>query len=299
MILYNYMPPESICCVLGTGKLRYVNPATFNDPYDCQFDLYPEYNPPEVTDTIRRKLWDYYIARKSPSPRLQSEFGKLLSNLLAQPPQLRKEEFYECSLMQHVMCCVAMEIKRYTENGLRLGQDSARAWRRNAVVFCLSEDFDNKLMWSHYAKKHEGIVLGFSVSNDCHLQKAAPVRYQKKLPVLLTQDQVADSILGELDTDDPNFFKEIANRQILTKEICWSYEKEWRVVLDRCKLFSDTNEVYLPFETGALKEVYIGCRANGETFNKTILLAAQYQNTHVFKVKKPERKYDFECEQIM
>jgi hypothetical protein len=74
-------------------------------------------------------------------------------------------------------------------------------------LLCFSEDWENPLLWSHYADKHRGICLGF----DVDLRGLCRVSYKEERP------------------DFPNASTdEFANQLYSTKYKGWEYEREWR-----------------------------------------------------------------------
>ena len=83
----------------------------------------------------------------------------------------------------------------------------------NHGIFCMSENSDDILMWSHYADNHRGFCLEFS---DTGLFKMAKkVIYTDSIP-------------------DMNYFQktrdEMTEGVLLTKAASWSYEQEWRIL---------------------------------------------------------------------
>lgn len=105
-------------------------------------------------------------------------------------------------------------------------------------VISLTEDYENLLMWSHYADEHRGIVVGFEcddtwldycpsneiVSNQCFNERMPiPVRYRAR------RDDIRTVVK---DT----FFE--CNRHLmlnayLVKSDSWIYEKEHRAIIDK------------------------------------------------------------------
>jgi len=86
-----------------------------------------------------------------------------------------------------------------------------RRWKqeisRKYGVLCFSTDWQNPVMWSHYADKHRGIALGFDINQDIIKE----VRYRKTRPVFHTADE---STLHTL---------------LYTKHEDWQYEREVRI----------------------------------------------------------------------
>lgn len=116
-------------------------------------------------------------------------------------------------------------------------------------IICLSETWKEPLMWGHYAESHKGICLGFEV-------RAAPYKkidYRAVRPKLLDFGKNSVSELTESDK------AEIAFRKFNH----WSYEREWRRIVDLGRAdFVDGNH-YLPFDqTMVLKTILFGSRSN-------------------------------------
>ena len=98
-------------------------------------------------------------------------------------------------------------------------------------IVCFSEDWLDPTLWSHYGDKHQGIALGFDVSEPFLL----PVRYQSQrtvFPLVVIPDLV-DQFLG-------------------TKYASWTYEREQRIVVKLAK--AEREIVKLP--TGINRELF-------------------------------------------
>ena len=92
---------------------------------------------------------------------------------------------------------------------------------------CLSEEENNILLWSHYTVDHKGMLLEFDNSHEYFKLNSSfrKVKYSdKRVP---------------FDPNWPDNSAELehhAERVLLTKNIDWSYENEWRSLfpLDWC-----------------------------------------------------------------
>lgn len=91
----------------------------------------------------------------------------------------------------------------YIDNTESLFEDKLNLGYR---ICCFTVDNTNQLMWSHYAESYKGVCLGFNLSSE------------NVLPVKYSQDKV---ILNSFD--DLEF-------ALFTKNSCWSYENEYRIV---------------------------------------------------------------------
>ena len=74
-------------------------------------------------------------------------------------------------------------------------------------MLCFSLDWQNPLLWSHYADRHRGLALGFDVDE----QILKPVSYVETRP-----------ILEEIDI-------RVAHSLLFTRYIDWQYEREVRI----------------------------------------------------------------------
>jgi hypothetical protein len=115
-----------------------------------------------------------------------------------------------------------------------------------AGLLCFSGDWQNPVLWSHYAEGHRGLCLGFDVGAE--LARVTYVR--KRLQANLS------ALSGNGDDASNEMHK------MLTTKFChWRYEKEYRLFVQLkdsgCKLqFVDfCNEI-------VLKEVIVGHRSN-------------------------------------
>lgn len=102
-------------------------------------------------------------------------------------------------------------------------------------VLSLSETWDNMLLWSHYAKDHKGICIGF-YSNIDIFGVALKVRYTEEFPVITPPFDSGETIL---------------EKSFLTKARCWEYEKEWRVVK---RMATHTERMHLSAQYAHLPE---------------------------------------------
>lgn len=88
-------------------------------------------------------------------------------------------------------------------------------------VLCLSEAPDEILMWSHYAEYHKGFCIEYTIDETSPLQTMAkPVKYTHEYPSLSVKNLPAGVTENFLDVC------------LYTKAKQWSYEKEWRAIMD-------------------------------------------------------------------
>jgi hypothetical protein len=129
-------------------------------------------------------------------------------------------------------------------NDAELLQHNRSVMRGRLRIFSMSANYNNSVMWAHYADGHRGICVGLSTETDCEwFGLAEPVRYTDELPVvdLTSQGSPAKN------------FESIA----LCKEARWSYEQEWRIPsMEPIKVRE--------FPPHLLVEVILGCEISEE-----------------------------------
>ena len=154
------------------------------------------------------------------------------------------------------------------------------------LVGCLSSDFKNRLMWSHYADCHKGFCIEYNFSalekiqNDQYL---LPVLYDNKRPLFpwsIAFDQSESSI------------KEAQKKillSLLTKDNVWSYEKEWRIFIRKQR----SSELIMP----PITCIYLGARIDNESKNAIINIANKH-NIPVKQMQLDRVTYDLHAEDI-
>lgn len=116
----------------------------------------------------------------------------------------------------------------------------------NFGLICFSARYSNPVQWAHYADKHQGLCLGFDVSED-DLMK---VNYRSSRLKLSPTDFL-----------DPAAFKRWMEAYASTKYLHWKYEQEHRVFVDISRL----NRSGLMFQAIdnriKLRQVIVGSRS--------------------------------------
>lgn len=102
------------------------------------------------------------------------------------------------------------------------------------TVTCFSASgWDNQLMWSHYANAYSGICVEYDFGRmDKFIGFMGRVDYSNIRPTVLLKDlgitTLKRSENGNLMTEEVNTSALID--YLLTKNQCWSYEEEWRII---------------------------------------------------------------------
>lgn len=124
-------------------------------------------------------------------------------------------------------------------------------------IVCFSENVDNVLMWSHYADKHQGLVLGL----DFDKNKLTQVDYLPIAPRIIPNYGKCKACSYK--------YTGVMCAVMRTKAIDWAYEKEWRLILDYSKMQNiqaDKSEDgvvaarYYLLPPNSVQSLYIGVR---------------------------------------
>jgi hypothetical protein len=137
-------------------------------------------------------------------------------------------------------------------------------FRESRGLLCFSRNWDNLLLWSHYASAHSGICLGFDIP-DRSTEEAmisVDVRYQP-------------NVLKICDKDDVNF--DFAKRLLSTKHESWSYEQEVRMFVGFNEPADSSGLRWFPFGPDLrLREVIVGVQCSAEHVRKVCAVLSTY-----------------------
>jgi hypothetical protein len=183
------------------------------------------------------------------------------SDAVMPPPPTGFKRLYYLTSADHAISNVAfgrIKVSRFAELNdpfELLGQNFGDADIRRIVrkhkdqfnetkgIICFSEDWTDPVLWSHYASKHKGVALGFDVREDSVKNvNYSERRLKQKLP------PGVKSITSDLE-----------DLLIYTKFSSWSYEREFRMVVDLDQTTKEGGLHFVNFDKNIeLKEFIIG-----------------------------------------
>src|SRR5579863_5149275 len=112
-------------------------------------------------------------------------------------------------------------------------------------VVCFSANWKNPVQWSHYANRHQGLCLGFDVTDKLHKVTYVKRRLRPNVRAMNSESTA----------------KAHVQKMITTKFSHWHYENEYRVFAE----LKDRDEAGLYFvnfrDTIKLREVIVGHRS--------------------------------------
>lgn len=262
-ILYKYCPPERLDA-LESGLFRFTQPAAMNDPFDVSPFLLlgsEEF----IREQVTRRVLDEY--HNEGEPTLELFRGR---------PEY---ELFKGWAEEEMQAQIELEVKLWMRR-IQESQGHLRAAVSEQIgVFCLTEDPNHILMWSHYAESHRGFVVGFDTSHGFFSQRAAEAPQFGLQPVQYANTRPGFS--PDLDPSrDPMFVKSTA----------WIYEHEWRIVRPLAQ--ADRRMKQKPFDIclfrippGAIKSVILGCNSTRNDQGRVLSLV--------------ERKKDFSHMEVL
>lgn len=269
---YKYMTRATARVVLEQRTLRWSTPGTLNDPYDVQFNVHLGIDRAAVKAAALQTLWDAHYGDNPPV--MPNALGQVIGLVRGLFPRLSREEF-DREYGEAIDEGLAGLERRIPET-----QTLVREFLATCKILCLTELPDNVLMWTHYAERHQGIVLRFkSVDGlDSPWKVARPVEYLPEMPRLLDDAYMANILLQPLETN----VRLILDRLIYTKSDAWAYEREWRLFTGAGRnptaIFED-----VPFHPLELDAVILGCRmADEDRHTLSELAKCRYPHVQVY-----------------
>lgn len=277
---YKYYSAEVAKLVLESNTRKWSTPHEFNDPFDNQFELAFEDPTPELAaDNLR--LFQEMI--RSPTPLKPNQVGPLTTHI-----EYIRRIHAANPTFEYTESDLAYLLEGEMEGMQKLTKESPtydaqiRQLMADTSIFCLSEERDNILLWSHYGRDHTGVAIKFLAlpSVDSPLILAEPVRYAKAVP------RLKYSSLLDFEAARDELIRTIT----LTKSEVWAHEREWRIVAGlRDK--AQTHEIigFAPQEIG---EVYLGCKISQADRNDIVdIVRRKYTDAKIYQAHR--HKYEF------
>jgi hypothetical protein len=268
-LAYKYCDEHGVS-ILENLELKISPPNQFNDPFEFTPQMF-------CPDLVARAT---YIVETE--PLLKQMYDNLRTFGRFHGP-------YEAFLAQ-----VRTNREKFITEIAKLIMPAAAITRDNLLdrvsalngVLCLSKRWDSILMWGHYCKKHQGVVIGFDTSHPifAHLQ---PVDYD-----LERVAYNASWIAGDLGL--AAFEKKI----VFSKNKDWDYEEELRQIislqfLKKKPLANGEDGYFLAIPPEIVRTVILGAKCSKTIADKirSVLSQSHFANVKLEKVALHESKY--------
>lgn len=293
MFLYRYRAPTELSFKeLLYNELYFASPPELNDPFDGQY--YYEF--PADVDCWERLL---RMAIDSRGFLSTVDFKPAAIEISNQCP-ISYTEVLNTEILEKVFTKVLTDslIFKLTATFLsQLVKDFLKQYEPSkGYVVSFSKHQNDPLMWSHYSAQHSGFCLIFRTAAGAIKQQAGTVR---------TKISPADGVFSSVQTsfrieeviyeeqplhlnafwllptsvnhsaslnDDEKIRLNVSHRQfLLTKDVSWDYEAEWRALLPQpSKFLGGKNEIpsiqrLFYYEPSQLVGIIFGARCTDST----------------------------------
>lgn len=159
-------------------------------------------------------------------------------------------------------------IHNVSEEFSQIGQEQHKQHKvflGNKAIICFCEENDNMLMWSHYADFHKGFCVGYNLDSigqllnkDVKIKRFQNVSYTNSINIDWEALQ---------DSSNEAYWCELS-KLLTTKSVDWSYEKEWRIILEYEKFIDKTDNngrILKLCLDGIVEEIIFGAKCDQET----------------------------------
>lgn len=283
---YKYFDFDGAQQTLENRTFLYKAPIYFNDPFDSQLTLQPGISEEEIANIFFEVIAEA-VLEKRPLPRL----GLSAESLAALPSDLDKKGLY--NIKDALLS--ALPVNYFTKAHQRAAEGQSEYFRDN-FVFCVTEEHDNLLMWSHYADEHQGAVFKIKCieEKESLLCAALKVKYNDEYPIFGADSDWRSLIKTGQFPDLVRAYNEL----LLTKSTDWGYEREWRMIFPRPE---DAGKrcVLLDFHQDEIECIFFGCRMPEENkFHLVNLAKSKYPRAKLFQARKSKTEFRLHFDEI-
>ena len=298
MSLFKYLTPEGAKKTLSTGTLRLSKPSTFNDPFDMRLDEVMGLDLREFLEQQKIALFELLTGELDVGLLRKSQFGAKAALI---NEAMRKATPEQKNAIKELLIATPLE-DLYSFDSLKKSRDELaniiKEQMSHQGVFCATLRHDSLLMWSHYARSHEGAVLEFvaNVEKDSALLASKPVRYSKERPLVYRTS--SDLVRRALLMSTQEFAGQILESLIYVKGSEWEYEQEYRLAIPN---FVPDGADFAPLEfyPAELIAIYLGCRTAQSDKTELVGLARSLNpGVEVYKARVSPREYALVFENV-
>lgn len=267
MVVYYYCH-EGGLFILKDGQLKLSPPSSFNDPF--------EFSPKSIETPDLTKERGIKMMRGDPDTWFE-RWGKIHVS----PDKQEALEY----LRTHEDQIINQMMQKAPQNVEDMKEGFLKTTSGIYAIACFSKRYDSILMWSHYAKKHSGMIIGFDTKvapfNKPRFLDYREVKYSKERPIFVHRDNVPE-------------FKKSFDLVAESKSDDWSYEQEVRIIVPLNVLEQGG---FLRLMPESLVCVIYGCRCNALfryiAYHHLIDPVLQHVAIYEAKQHKTEYKLDF------
>ena len=225
--LFKYTKAKHAISSLDDDYVKISTPFDTNDPFEGELFFDYDLLSKEYKDDLLIKQLD------EPSFKLSKEDKKIIANdsnpLIKLIEILYKNKFFISEgLSSNEFKKVFIE--RYGDFEYYNVKNFNNALKKQIIFVSLSESNNIVPLWAHYADNNRGVCIEYdlSASNDFYLDDLCP-------PICYVEHADYTDEINQLQNDNMNKLK-ILEEPFLKKSSDWSYEQEWRVLINKFSL---------------------------------------------------------------
>jgi hypothetical protein len=242
MLLHRYFGSHAFE-TLKEAKLKTSKISSFNDPFEFLFRA--------TGNMTAKKAREYLLSRRHKPDFLQIA-SQFIPGLLTDK---KADKILDKKIPQLTAIMVA-NFEKYKNMSLENRVITTDKYMR---VVCFSDakvkPLDEILIWSHYAKMHKGVRIGFEIPDGITLEfKIFKIKYQEMRHEVDFSNGFSSEVVGQVLIDSAK-----------VKSLAWQYENEYRLLTtpSRCeeiKMPDSTVEYFVNFKREWVKSVDFGVR---------------------------------------
>jgi hypothetical protein len=280
---FKYAARSTALRVIASKRFRWSSPTKFNDPFDHQVGFSPDIDKQRFAALLTASS-ERVIFTDIEVPAGVSVLSDLSLKLRSIRDRLDRKKVLE-ELHQSAEEVAANLEKHFDKFNTVLHEQLC-----HSRVFCVAEQHDNVVMWSHYAEEHRGVVFKLRCVDeiDNTLLAAGKVQYTARFIPFLTEEVYTKHLTGEQRIDLIPLIWEIA----FTKHIDWAYEREWRVHV--ALLNEPAGDGYATYKEDerVFEAIYLGCRMEPGDVQAICKHAKEYlPQMKIYKAEKSRRAF--------
>lgn len=276
---FKYASLETAVRVIESRSFRWSSPTKFNDPFDHQAGFVLPFSPEEFSQALTSSIERIIFSDAKPIVTPTTLFSALTLKLREVRHKLPRSEVLR-DLSQSSSESAAM-----IRDSLAKLNAAVQDQLCHSRVFCVSERFDNVVMWSHYADQHKGVAFKLRCIDeiDNMLLAARKVQYTDAFLPFPDADAYARHLTGEQSIDFAPLIWNIA----YTKHVDWRYEEEWRAHIPLLNESPGDGYSIYPEDPRVFEAIYLGCCMGREDAKNVVELVRRFlPETQVFVGRK-------------
>lgn len=265
---FKYASLETAVRVIESRSFRWSSPTKFNDPFDHQAGFVLPFTPEVFSQALISSIERIVFSDSEPVVTPTTSFSALTLKLRELRHKLPRGEVLR-DLGQSSSESAAM-----LHDSIAKLNTAVQDQLCHSRVFCVSERFDNVVMWSHYADQHKGVVFKLQCIDEIDNTLLAARKVQYTDTFLPFPD--ADAYARHLTEEEPIDFTKCIWDIAYTKHVDWKYEEEWRVHIpllneppgDGYSIYQENPRVFAA--------IYLGCNMASEDVKNIVGLVQRY-----------------------